>query len=208
MKGVEMPDGTHGTRLVDRFERRLEFAARKHKGHVRKGSDIPYIAHLLQVAGIVLEYGGDEDQAIAALLHDVVEDGQATEDEVRAEFGDAVADMVRGCSDTDKAEKEEWWERKRKYIDRIRDEPAGIRLVSAADKLHNAWSILKDYRTDGDVLFERFKGKKAGTLWYYRALIDAFRISNTDDALVDELNRTVTEIEHLAYPDHMPLPPR
>jgi len=168
-----MRESNQETFLVDRFERGLEFAASRHKGHVRKGSDIPYISHLLQVAGIVLEYGGDEDQAIAALLHDVVEDQKATLDEVRNEFGDAVATIVWGCSDTDKAEKEEWWARKRAYVDRIKHEPAAIRLVAAADKLHNARSILKDYRTDGDALFDRFKGKKADTIWYFRALVDA-----------------------------------
>ncbi|GAC1334316.1 MAG: HD domain-containing protein [Chloroflexota bacterium] len=193
---------------VNRFERGLDFAARKHRGHLRKGSTIPYIAHLLQVAGIVLEYGGDEDQAIAALLHDAIEDGKATTDEVRDAFGDAVTRIVLGCSDTVKADKEEWWSRKRAYIERIRHEDDEIRLVSAADKLHNARSILRDYRVLGDGIFERFKGKKAGTLWYYRALIDAFRAGWTETALVDELNRTVSELERLAYPDFMATPPR
>jgi (p)ppGpp synthase/HD superfamily hydrolase len=193
---------------LEPFERGLEFAAKRHKGHLRKGTGTPYIAHLLQVSGIVLEYGGNEVQAVAALLHDVVEDQKATVGEVREEFGSEVAAIVEGCSDTDQAEKEEWWQRKRTYVEDIARKGPEVRLVSAADKLHNARAILKDYRTDGDAVFERFKGKKAGTIWYYRALIDAFRATNTDEALIDELNRTVAEIERLAFPDHMSAPPR
>lgn len=203
-----MSEDNGETFLVEPFERGLEFAAKRHKGHLRKGTSIPYIAHLLQVAGIVMEYGGNEVQAVAALLHDVVEDQKATLVEVREDFGPEIATIVEGCSDTDQAEKEEWWQRKRTYIEAIAKKGPEVRLVSAADKLHNARAILKDYRTDGDAVFQRFKGKKAGTIWYYRALIDAFRATNTEEALIDELNRTLTEIERLAYPDHMSTPPR
>lgn len=193
---------------LEPFERGLEFAAKRHKGHLCKGTTIPYIAYLLQVSGIVMEYGGNEVQAVAALLDDVVEDQKAILEEVQEQFGPDLAAIVDGCSDTDQAEKEEWWQRKRAYIEEIARKGTEVRLVSAADKLHNARAILKDYRTAGDAAFERFKGKKAGTIWYYRALIDAFRATNTDEALIDELNCTVTEIERLAYPDHMSARPR
>src|SRR5579862_9759396 len=127
------------TPLGARFERALLFAPRKHAGQHRKGTTVPYVAHLLSVAGLVLEAGGDEDLAIAALLHDVVEDcgGAPMLKEIRRKFGNRVAKVVDGCTDADTYPKAPWLERKETYIRRLKTEGADTRLVSAADKLNN-----------------------------------------------------------------------
>jgi (p)ppGpp synthase/HD superfamily hydrolase len=181
--------------LSERFTDALQFAAERHTGHVRKGTDIPYVAHLLAVAGIALEYGADEDEAIGALLHDAVEDGKATVSEILDRFGIAVAMIVAGCSDTDVTPKPPWHPRKEAYIAYIAMASPSVQLVSAADKLHNARAILRDYRDVGEALWERFTGGREGTLWYYRALSDAFRVA--DSPLADELDRVVSELEQL-----------
>ena len=187
--------------LSGEFDRALAFASSRHRRHLRKGTGVPYLAHLLGVTSIVLEHGGTETEAIGALLHDTVEDGKATLAEVREEFGDEVADIVDGLSDTDQPDnKPDWWTRKRAHVKHLPHASASVRLVSAADKLHNARAIVRDQREIGDVVFDRFTADKAATLWYYRALISAFRASDTAPTLVDELNRVVTELEHLAYP--------
>jgi GTP pyrophosphokinase len=185
------------TMLSSRFEYALAYATRLHADQRRKGSGIPYIAHLLAVCAIVLEYGGGEDEAIAALLHDAVEDqgGPRTREEIRRRFGEAVVAIVDACSDTDEVPKPPWRGRKEAYIARIAAEPAPARLVSAADKLHNARSILKDYREIGDAVWDRFHGGREGTLWYYTTLVDAFRAADGEHAaLIDELSRVVDEI--------------
>ena len=157
-------------RLGARFLRAFVFAAEKHKGQTRKASSIPYIAHLMGVASLVLEAGGDEDLAIAALLHDVVEDcgGVPMLKEVRRRFGARVAKVVDGCTDAYTDPKPPWRERKEKYIARLRNEDQETRLVSAADKLNNVRSILSDYRAVGESIWSRFNGGREGTLWYYR----------------------------------------
>ena len=182
------------------FEEALVFATRLHAGQRRKGTSVPYIAHLLAVAGIVLDYGGTESEVIAALLHDAVEDqgGPPTRAEIRRRFGAAVVAIVDGCSDTDEVPKPPWWERKKKYLARLGQETASVRLVSAADKLHNARDVLAAYRALGEAVWGRFTGGREGTLWYYRALVDVYRDTGTVPALVDELDRVVTEIERLA----------
>ncbi len=182
-------------KLTSRFNRALEFATARHADHLRKGTQIPYIAHLLAVASIALEYGASEDEAIAALLHDAVEDQKATLQEIRAHFGEAVADIVVGCSDTDVVPKPPWRERKEAYIAHIVTASPSVQLVSAADKLHNASAILRDYRDVGEALWGRFNGGRDGTLWYYRALADAFRTAGSP--LADELDRVVSELESL-----------
>jgi GTP pyrophosphokinase len=188
-----------GRRLGARFEEALAYAARLHTAQVRKGSDIPYIAHLLAVASLVLEHGAGEDEAIAALLHDAVEDqgGRTTLEEIRRRFGDAVAEIVAGCTDADVTPKPPWRPRKEAYVAHIHTAPPGVRLVSAADKLHNARAVLADYRELGEALWPRFKGGKEGTLWYYRALVEAYRVAG-GSPLVDELDRVVSELERLA----------
>ncbi len=182
--------------LTSHFNGALEFAAVRHAGQLRKGTSIPYVAHLLGTASIALEYGANEDEAIAGLLHDAVEDGKATLPEIREHFGDAVAGIVAGCSDTYVRPKPPWRERKEAYIAHIPEASASVRLVSAADKLHNARAILRDYREMGEALWEWFNGGRDGTLWYYRALVNAFRTAGASP-LVEELDQVVSELESL-----------
>lgn len=185
--------------LSSRFDDALVFASRLHATQVRKGTGVPYVAHLLAVAGLVLEQGGDEDTAIAALLHDAIEDqgGAATREAIRARFGDWVTAIVDGCTDAETIPKPPWRARKEAYLAHLPAATGEVRLVSAADKLHNARTILADYRQRGEAVWERFNGGRAGTLWYYRALVSAFR-SVEVTPLVEELDRTVTELERLA----------
>ena len=184
--------------MTVRFQEALRYATKLHADQLRKGTSVPYVAHLLSVAGIVLDYGGREDEAIAALLHDSIEDqgGAETGEEIRARFGDAVFEIVTGCSDTIGRPKPPWRERKEAYLAHIVHASPSVLLVSAADKLHNARSILMDYRTEGEALWTRFKGDRVGTLWYYRALVSAYRLAGSTP-LVDELDRVVTELEKL-----------
>lgn len=186
--------------LSTRFEEALLFATKLHAGQWRKGTTIPYIAHLLAVTAIVLENGGNEDEAIAALLHDAIEDqgGDFTRQEIRRRFGDTVVAIVDGCTDSDVFPKPPWRARKEAYIAHLRGASQSVRLVAAADKLHNARAVLADYRVVGESLWLRFHGGKEGTLWYYRSVADALRDSGRTP-LIDELRRVVTEIEQLAH---------
>lgn len=184
--------------LSPRFKEALVFATQRHGQQVRKGTTVPYISHLLAVASLVLEYGGDEDEAIAALLHDTIEDqgGALAREEIRSRFGNTVVAIVDGCTDAEVIPKPPWRRRKETYIASMYDAPHSVRLVSAADKLHNARSILADYRVLGEELWRRFGGGKQGTLWYYHTLIDAYRAAGTDP-LVEELARTIAELDAL-----------
>src|SRR4051812_35754444 len=139
-------------KLGARFQRAFQFAAEMHRGQTRKASSIPYVAHLIGVTSLVLEAGGDEDLAIAALLHDVVEDcgGTPMLKEVRRRFGSRVAKVVDGCTDAYTDPKPPWRERKERYIARLRNEDKDTRLVSAQDKLNNVRSIVSDYRVGGE----------------------------------------------------------
>jgi (p)ppGpp synthase/HD superfamily hydrolase len=182
-----------------RFREALIYAAQLHAAQPRKGTDIPYVAHLLGVASIVIEYGADEDEAIAALLHDAAEDqgGKLTLERIRMLFGGRVAAIVDGCTDTYEEPKPDWAERKARYIVHLRGADRSVRLVSAADKLHNARSILKDYRDPevGMLVFDRFKKETAHhTLWYYRRLADEFMKRGPKD-LAGELHSVVKELE-------------
>jgi len=187
--------------LTNRFVEALGYAANLHLHQRRKGKGQPYVGHLLGVAAIVIQHGGGEDEVIAALLHDAVEDqgGLPRLDEIRGKFGGHVARIVDGCTDSYEVsgEKREWHERKREYIARLVHEPADVHLVSAADKLANAREILSDYRLEGDGIFDRFTGRKEGTLWYYRTLVNVFRKAGTNP-LIEELDRVVTLLESLA----------
>ncbi|NMB54750.1 MAG: HD domain-containing protein [Leptolinea sp.] len=190
-------------RLTDRFKDALGFAVDLHADQRRKGSGIPYIAHLLGVASLVLEYGGNEDEAIAALLHDAVEDqgGQPTRQMIAKKYGENVAQIVDGCTDSDTIPKPPWRTRKDAYIAHIASASPSVLLVSACDKLYNVRTILADYRILGDDLWERFKGgKKDGTLWYYQALIKAFKATGSQPVF-DELERTVNAVLALVDPD-------
>ena len=185
--------------LSPRFVEALQFACELHRTQSRKATQIPYIAHLLAVASLALEHGATEDEAIAALLHDAVEDqgGPPTLQKIRARIGDVVADIVHACSDTDETPKPPWRARKERYIAHIRDASSSVRLVSAADKLHNARAIVTDLRTQGDAVWERFRGGKEGTLWYYRSMVNALQAVERT-SLVAELEEVVTEMERLA----------
>jgi (p)ppGpp synthase/HD superfamily hydrolase len=194
-----MNNHPHAMKLGPRFDEAFRFAAEKHATQTRKRTSVPYISHLMSVAALVLEAGGDEDQAIAALLHDVVEDcgGEPMLEEVRQRFGDRVAAIVHGCTDACTIPKPPWKQRKLDYLDVLRRAGDDIRLVSAADKLHNVRTILADYRVEGDSVWDRFSGRRDGTLWYYRAVLDVLR-GGKSNRLVDELQRVVTELETLA----------
>ncbi|HVO60376.1 MAG TPA: HD domain-containing protein [Terriglobales bacterium] len=184
--------------LSRRFQDAFLLAAEKHSSQTRKQTRIPYIAHLMSVAALVLEAGGDEDLAIAALLHDVVEDcgGEPMLEEVRRRFGDRVAHIVDGCTDAYTVPKPPWRQRKEEYLQHLKDADGDVRLVSAADKLHNAREILKDVRELGEPVWDRFKGKREGTLWYYRALAD--ELIRENNWIVRQLQSVVSELEQLA----------
>ena len=190
-----------------RLDDALLAAVDLHRGQSRKGSNIPYITHLLAVAAIVGESGGTEDEVIAALLHDAIEDTDATYRTLADRFGKPVADIVRACSDTDVTPKPAWEKRKKDYVAHVVGASESVRLVSAADKLANARSVLADLRVLEDELWSRFRGGKEGTLWYYRSLVSVFDIAGSSPIMgtpdrtrpvVEELDRVVGEIEKLA----------
>lgn len=177
----------------------LQYALTVHGADYRKGTTIPYVSHLLGVASLVLEHGGREDEVIAALLHDTAEDGggEARLAHLEVSFGRRVRDIVGACSDSlvaNPAEKEDWWERKVRYLCHLPDAPPDALLVSAADKLHNLRSILTDFAAHGDALWERFKAKDEGTIWYYRSLGLVYRRCDVPDALRRELDVSVERL--------------
>ena len=187
-----------------RFVRAVDLASEWHAGQKRKGTEVPYIAHLLGVASLVLEAGGDEELAIAALLHDAVEDqgGQETLKEIRRRYGKRVARIVAACSDTDQLPKPPWRERKEAFVRRLRTEPYSVRLVVAADKLHNVRDVLSSYRFQGEDLWSHFNGRRDGILWYYRAVVDALVGAakpgeNRLQAIIDEIDRTLAALQQL-----------
>jgi (p)ppGpp synthase/HD superfamily hydrolase len=191
-------EAPRSSRLSKRFDEAFQYAHDAHRDQRRKKTDRPYISHLMGVASLVLQYGGDEEQAIAALLHDVVEDcgGAPRLADIRERFGERVARIVDGCTDTDAAPKPPWRERKERYVERVRGEQEDVLLVSAADKLYNMREILMDVRDHGSSVWERFSGKREGSLWYYKALIDAFR-GRTACGLIAELERTAADLEQM-----------
>ena len=186
--------------LSTRFADAVAYACAAHAKQIRKGTAIPYVAHLLGVASIALEFGANEDEAIGAILHDVVEycGGKPRRDDVRSRFGATVATIVDGCTDSDVNPKPPWRQRKENYIQHLAQASASTRLVSASDKLYNARSILDDYRNIGDTAWSRFTGDKSGTLWYYRALANAYKAAGSN-ALIQELDRVVSELEDLVH---------
>jgi (p)ppGpp synthase/HD superfamily hydrolase len=185
--------------LTARFDAALAYASALHRTQQRKGTGIPYVSHLLAVAAIALENGADEDQAIAALLHDAVEDqgGLAQLEQIRARFGDDVAAMVADCTDAHEKPKPASHPRKEAYIASLAQKPARSLAVSLADKTHNASAINADLRAHGQQVWERFTGAKAGTLWYYRALAEAFR-QHAPGIAAERFAREVAEMEELA----------
>lgn len=192
--------------LSARFSEALRGAADLHARQVRKGTTIPYIAHLLGVASIALHHGADEDEAIAALLHDAIEDAPHdlganwVRNWLRFRFGERVLTIVEGCTDADVSPKPAWRVRKEAYVARVLKEPASVVLVSASDKLHNASAILSDYREVGDKLWPRFNrdAGKPGVIGYYRGLVTAYQTAGHHPRLVRELAAVVARIEQEA----------
>lgn len=186
--------------LTERIAQALALAVEAHDGQKRKGTQIPYIAHPIGVASIALEHGADEDQAMAALLHDAVEDG-GTEyaQRIRTQFGDRVAHIVQGCTDgvPDAAgKKEAWKQRKERYIAHLEEASDDVLLVSGSDKLHNARAIVEDLLRIGPLVFERFTASKDETLWYYESLAKVF--SRRDTPVAKALSDTVERMKQLA----------
>ncbi len=183
-------------KLSDRFGDALGFAFELHREQYRKGSGVPYVAHVLGVSSLAFEYGADEDEAIGALLHDAGEDqgGQQVVDKIRVRFGDHVAAIVTGCSDTLVVPKPPWRERKEAYLQHLATASRSIHLVSGCDKLYNARTIVADLRRGGDSVWERFTGGREGTVWYYRALAEIF--ARVGFAGARELAETVAQLGH------------
>lgn len=201
-----MPDATSATPLLtERFQRAFALASEIHATQVRKGTTVPYLAHLMSVAALVLEYGGSEDAAIGGLLHDTVEDspdGAATDARIRRELGDRVGDIVMGCSDAVAVPgqpKAPWRERKAAYLDQLtREDDHDVLLVSACDKLHNARSIVADLRSVGAATWARFsQDDPAEQLWYYRSLADCYH-GRVPPTLSGMINDVVSEMGALA----------
>jgi (p)ppGpp synthase/HD superfamily hydrolase len=179
----------------ERLDRALALATRAFRDVRRKGTGIPYLSHLLQVMVTVAEHGGDEDQLIAAVLHDYLEDIEgASAAELAAEFGERVAGLVAGLSDTAVRPKPPWLERKQAYLVHLRGSPADLKLISAADKLHNARSIRRDLRVVGAEVWDRFSGTREQTLWYYRELVSALG-DGWESALLAELRVEVAALQ-------------
>jgi (p)ppGpp synthase/HD superfamily hydrolase len=195
-----LSEQTSTPKLTGQFSKALVYAELKHHNQVRKGGDIPYVGHLLAVAGLVLNDGGSETLAIEALLHDAVEDqgGPPTLEEIRNNFGDDVARIVAECSDADEIPKPPWRERKEKYIKHLAEVGADTLLVSVADKLDNARSMLRDYHEHGPKLWERFNRKNPQDhLWYYESLLQAYDARDFDSWMVAELGRVIAELRGL-----------
>ena len=190
------------TMLSSRFEEALIFAAQLHSKQTRKGTTIPYVAHLLAVSSLVITHGGDEDEAIAGLLHDAVEDqgGKATLDIIRTRFGNRVADIVDGCTDTDVTPKPPWRVRKEHYLMHLQSASPSVKLVAAADKLDNARAIIADYRTHGVAIWTRFNAGPEDQRWFYRACVTA--LQNGPKCIVHELDTAVRQFEQLSPHEH------
>jgi (p)ppGpp synthase/HD superfamily hydrolase len=196
-----IPRPTHPSLYSERLLKALDAAARMHAAKRRKATDIPYLSHLIGTCAIALDYGADEEEAISALLHDAIEDVTPTEAAraAVAGFGERVLRIVEGCTDSDEHPKPPWPERKEAYLRHLASADASILLVSAADKLHNARSVVADLRSVGDAVWDRFTESREESLWYYRALVDALRANPAHrPKLIDELDRNVTEMEPLA----------
>jgi GTP pyrophosphokinase len=164
--------------LSSRYADAVAYATDAHAGQVRKGTSIPYITHPIAVSALVLEFGGDEDLAIAGVLHDVVEDCGVTVDDLMGKFGERVADLVEACTDgvpDETGRKPAWRTRKETYLSHLQTASADLLLVSICDKIHNARAIEADRSTIGDAVFDRFTAGRAGTYWYYWALHDVFK---------------------------------
>jgi (p)ppGpp synthase/HD superfamily hydrolase len=205
--------------LTDRYDQALAYASEHHREQLRKGSRVPYLTHLMSVSALVLEHGGSEDQAIGGLLHDAVEDaaagtGGAVLADIRQRFGDAVADIVRACSDgldADGNRSGTWAERKRAYVDGLATKPADALLVTAADKTHNGRCIAADVRRYGPGFWATFNSGRDELLWYYTSVERAVAERLPGSSIADTLHRAVDELvaaagtERSAVPVEMPV---
>ncbi|MEO1428355.1 MAG: HD domain-containing protein [Cyanobacteria bacterium J06633_8] len=183
------------TKLTTKFEQALIYATQLHANQTRKVDKIPYISHLMSVSALILEAGGSEDEAIAGLLHDAIEDqgGKATREQIRDKFGEQIVEIIDGCTESDITPKPPWKERKIQYIENIRNGSDSVKLVSLADKLHNARSLLIGYRNKGDKLWDYFSGSKEDKLWFYRELLVIYQQSY-DNFMTVELERILREL--------------
>ncbi len=185
------------TYLTERFHLAVKYATFWHRHQVRKSTDLTYILHPLGVASLVLEAGGNEDEAIAALLHDVPEDcgGQVMIEEIEALFGPRVAEIVAGCSDTlveDRANKPDWRVRKQNHIDEIKaSSDMGLHLVTAADKLHNARAIVTDLQNDGPIVWNRFNAGQEDILWYYTEMLKVLQAKSVSKTIITPLEKSI-----------------
>jgi (p)ppGpp synthase/HD superfamily hydrolase len=186
--------------LGPRFRDALVWAATLHETQARKGLPTPYVGHLLGVCALVLEGCGDEDQAIAALLHDAVEDQRVTIPELEERFGPRVARIVEACTDSFEQPKKDWRERKERFLERLPDAPEDALLVVVADKLDNTRAMLADFRVEGMRAFEKFNGKRDGTLWYYGAALDVL-MERFPHPLTSELASTFGQLRAAASTD-------
>jgi len=184
--------------LTERFAEALAWAATLHQSQQRKANSSPYVAHLLAVAALVLEHGADEDEAIAALLHDAIEDqgGHATRQQIAERFGARVAAIVEGATESDLQPKPPWRERKEAHLVRLLTADRSVQLVVAADKLHNLGSLIADYGRLGEELWSHFRGGKVGTLWYLRAATAA--LTKAPPELIARLSAGIAELERLS----------
>mgnify|MGYP001827676933 FL=1 len=187
--------------MTPRFAEAFLFAERLHCNQVRKKTQVPTISHLMAVTALVLENGGGEDEAIAALLHDTAEDcgGRPVLEEIRRRFGDTVASIVEDCSDTLEAPKPRWQPRKESYLEHLETAPEATLLVSLADKVHNTRALAFEYRRVGDRLWQRFTATREQTFWYYQSLLDIFRRRCPEqlEPLVDELATAFQDLQGL-----------
>jgi (p)ppGpp synthase/HD superfamily hydrolase len=185
------------TQLTCRFEQALLLANQLHAQQFRKDGCTPYISHLLSVAALVLEDGGDEDEAIAALLHDAIEDqgGDATRQRISAQFGDRVTTIINGCTDSETMPKPPWEDRKRRYLTQLQHGSSAVYRVSLADKLHNARCLLQDLRAEGIEVWSRFQGGRIGKLWFYGELLTLYQ-QQGNSAMTQELASIIQVLTH------------
>jgi len=188
-------------RTSRRLAEAFAFAERIHRGQTRKKTQAPALSHLMAVTSLVLENGGDEEEAMAALLHDGPEDcaGRKTLDEIRGRFGDRVAHIVEGCTDSMETPKPPWQERKSRYMAHLPAADESILLVSLADKVHNVRSLVVEHRLVGEALWQRFSASREQSLWYYESLLRIFEEADwtRGAVLVQELARALEELRGL-----------
>lgn len=187
---------------TNRFIQAFSLAEELHRRQHRRGSEVPYITHLMAVASLVGEHGGSEDQVMAALLHDAVEDqgGEETLERIRDYFGEKVAGLVEACSDARAEPKPAWLPRKQLFLDALRTASPEVKLIVAADKLHNVRTLIRDYRKVGESLWDRFTGKREGTLWYYREACRALQ-HDWDHPILQEYGEALGALEALVTAD-------